>query len=54
VPFDDAKWSAPLTLTYSYDDWAIGNIAHELGYEDEAKEYWRRSKFYKNVWNNKT
>ena len=35
--------SAPLTLSYAYDDWAIGNVANFMNLTDTANEYYNRS-----------
>ncbi len=35
--------SAALTLSYAYDDWAIGNIANYMNLTDTAQDYYNRS-----------
>lgn len=37
------------TLEYAYDDYALAKLAEALGHEDDAKELYRRSQFYRNV-----
>ncbi|CAF3805447.1 unnamed protein product [Rotaria magnacalcarata] len=54
VPYDMDHDSAPLTLSYSYDDWAIGNVMNAAGLTDEAKEYYERSTWFEHVFDNKT
>ena len=38
------------TLEYSYDCWCAAQLAKSIGKEQDAREYMRRSEFYKNVW----
>lgn len=40
------------TLEYAYSDWALSVMAASLGKEEIAKEYFEKSKNYKNIWNN--
>ena len=54
VPYDMDQHSAPLTLSYAYDDWAIGNVMYAAGLIDEAKEYYQRSTWFEHVFDNKT
>ena len=49
VPFDKDAHSASLTLSYAYDDWAIGNVMLAVGLKDEAQEYYQRSQWFENV-----
>lgn len=37
------------TLEYAYDDYALAKFAEALGHEEDAKELYRRSQFYRNV-----
>ena len=39
------------TLEYAYSDWALATFAKSLGKEELAKEHFKRSKNYKNIWN---
>jgi len=39
------------TLEYAYSDWALATFANSLGKKDIAKEYFEKSKNYKNIWN---
>ncbi|CAF0869864.1 unnamed protein product [Didymodactylos carnosus] len=50
VPYEQDPAAASLTLSYAYDDYAIGNILSAVGLKDEANEYYSRSKWYKNIW----
>ena len=54
VPYDLDQQSAPLTLSYAYDDWAIGNVLNATGLIDEAKEYYQRATWFEHVFDNKT
>ncbi|CAF2134616.1 unnamed protein product [Rotaria magnacalcarata] len=54
VPFDMDEYSASLTLSYAYDDWAIGNVMHAAGLIDEAQEYYSRSQWFEHVFDNNT
>ena len=54
VPSDIDRESAPLTLSYAYDDWAIGNVMNASGLVDEAKEYYRRATWFEHVFDNTT
>ncbi|CAF4598610.1 unnamed protein product [Rotaria sp. Silwood1] len=54
VPSDMDQHSAPLTLSYAYDDWAIGNVMNAAGLTDEAKEYYKRATWFEHVFDNKT
>jgi len=38
------------TLEYAYSDWCLGRFAESLGKADIAKEYYEKSKAYKNIW----
>ncbi|CAF4295524.1 unnamed protein product [Rotaria sordida] len=52
VPFDMDEYSASLILSYAYDDWAIGNIMYTAGLIDEAQEYYNRSQWFENIFEN--
>lgn len=54
VPYDLSRDSAPETLSYAYDDWAIGNVMTAAGLIDEGKEYYRRSTWFEHVFDNTT
>ena len=54
VPEEMDHGSAPLTISYAYDDWAIGNVMNAAGLIDEAKEYYKRSTWFEHVFDNKT
>ena len=49
VPYDMDSESASLTLSYAYDDWAIGNVMRIAGLSDEAQEYYNRSRWFEHV-----
>ncbi len=54
VPEDKSRASVSKTLEYAYDDWCIAQMAKKMGKEDICKEFTRRSKSYKNVFDPKT
>ncbi|MBP0902982.1 GH92 family glycosyl hydrolase [Mariniflexile gromovii] len=39
------------TLEYAYSDWALATFAKSLGKNDIAETYFKKSKNYKNIWN---
>ena len=39
------------TLEYAYSDWALGTMAMSLGKNKIGEEYLKKSKNYKNIWN---
>ncbi|WP_117883779.1 GH92 family glycosyl hydrolase [Aureibaculum luteum] len=39
------------TLEYAYSDWALATMAKSLGKDAIADEYFKKSKNYKNIWN---
>ncbi|KAJ3026481.1 UNVERIFIED_CONTAM: hypothetical protein HDU68_005559, partial [Siphonaria sp. JEL0065] len=43
--------SGSRTVEYAYGDFAIGEIARRLGYEEDAKVFRKRSGNWKNLWN---
>jgi len=53
VPYDIDSQSASLTLSYAYDDWAIGNVMSAAGLVDEAQEYYNRSLWFENIFDSK-
>ena len=54
VPSDMDPHSASLTLSYAYDDWAIGNVMHAAGLPEEAQVYYNRSLWFENVFDKRT
>ena len=38
------------TLEYAYSDWCLARLAEELGEEEIAREYQKRSEAWRNVW----
>lgn len=40
-----------MTMEYAYSDWCMGKFAESLNKTDIAQEYYRRSQYYKNIWN---
>ena len=49
LPADLKAETVTKTLEYAYDDWCIARMAESLGKEDIAKEYYRRSLSYKEI-----
>jgi predicted alpha-1,2-mannosidase len=54
VPYEMDHESAALTLSYAYDDWAIGNVMRIAGLPDEAQVYYNRSLWFENVFDSKS
>ncbi|MCD8165535.1 MAG: GH92 family glycosyl hydrolase [Bacteroides sp.] len=49
VPSDFSGVSASVTMEYSYDDWTVAALAEHLGNPGVTKEYLKRAKSYRNV-----
>jgi predicted alpha-1,2-mannosidase len=49
-PFEKRQ-AVAVTLAGSYDDWAVGELAKELGKNDDYKTFNAHAANYKNVWN---
>lgn len=45
-------WSLSRTLEYAYDDYCIAVMAEKMGETEIAKEFFKRSENYKNLFNN--
>ena len=54
IPSDKEEESATKTLEYSYDDWAMAQLARKLGHEDDAALFEKRSLNYRNLWDKET
>lgn len=54
IPSDKEHESVSKTLEYAYDDWCISDFAVSAGSGTYDKEFYTRSQFYKNVFDNKT
>jgi len=52
-PFEKRQ-AVAVTLAGSYDDWAVGEMANELGKKEDWKKFNARSFNYKNLWNNRS
>lgn len=50
----EKRQSVSVTLEHSYDDWAVARIAKALGKDDEYTYFMRRSRNYRNLYNNDT
>lgn len=48
-PFEKRQ-SVAVTLGHSYDDWALAEMAGELGKEDDYELFIKRSQNYRNLW----
>jgi predicted alpha-1,2-mannosidase len=51
-PFE-RRQAVAVTLGGSYDDWAVAQMAKELGKKDDYTKFSARAYNYKNLWNNK-
>ncbi|MBK8231961.1 MAG: GH92 family glycosyl hydrolase [Candidatus Eisenbacteria bacterium] len=49
IPNDRESESVSKTLEYAYDDWCIASLAAELGREEIAREFARRSRSWRNL-----
>lgn len=54
IPSSEEHESVSKTLEYSYDDWCIASFAQQIGREDIADQYEKRSLNYRNLYNPKT
>jgi len=50
----EKRQAVAVTLGGSYDDWAVAQMAKELGKTDDYKKFSLRGLNYKNLWNNDT
>ena len=46
----ERRQAVAVTLGHSYDDWALAQMARELGKEDDYKLFLGRSQNYRNLW----
>jgi predicted alpha-1,2-mannosidase len=46
----EKRQSVALTLGHSYDDWALGQMAKEVGKDADYQFYMKRSENYRNLW----
>lgn len=49
VPLDVLAESTSITLEYAYDDYVIGQFLTALGDKESAAQYYKRARYYKNV-----
>lgn len=54
VPVEEESESVSKTLEYAYDDWTIATMAEALGKTEEAKKFYERAQYYKNVFDPET
>ena len=47
----ERRQAVAVTLGASYDDWAVAQMAHELGKDSDYHAFMRRSANYRNLWN---
>lgn len=47
----ERRQAVAVTLGGSYDDWAVAQMAHELGKDSDYHFFLRRSENYRNLWN---
>lgn len=50
-PYNNDGWSLSKTLEYAFDDYCIAQMAEKMGKADIAKEFYARSRNYRNVYN---
>jgi predicted alpha-1,2-mannosidase len=50
---NERRQSVAVTLGHSYDDWALGQMAKELGDQNDYKTFDARGSNYKKLWNEK-
>jgi predicted alpha-1,2-mannosidase len=50
TPFEKRQ-AVAVTLGGAYDDWAVAEMAHDLGKNDDYKTFTARALNYKNLWN---
>lgn len=48
----EKRQAVAVTLGGSYDDWAVGQLAKDLGKQDDYTLFSKRGMNYKNLWNN--
>jgi len=51
IPDDKDGIAVCDSLSYAFDDWAVGNIALAMGLQSDAEIFHNRSQNYRNVWN---
>ena len=49
--YNSENWSLSRTLEYAFDDFCIAEMAQRMGKTELAKEYYKRSQNYRNVFN---
>jgi len=49
----EKRQAVAVTLGASYDDWAVGQMAKELGRQADYKKFSQRALNYKNLWNSR-
>ncbi len=54
IPADSDHESVSKTLEYAYDDWCIGTMAKEMGYQAIADSFMLRAQGYKHLYDYKT
>ncbi|RBQ07891.1 GH92 family glycosyl hydrolase [Pedobacter miscanthi] len=50
----EKRQAVAVTLGHSYDDWALGQLAKDLGKADDYRKFNLRGSNYKNLWDNKS
>ncbi len=50
----EKRQAVAVTLGHSYDDWALGQLAKDLGKDGDYKKFNLRGKNYKNLWDSKS
>ena len=51
---NERRQSVAVTLAYSYDCWCLAELARDFGTKEDVAEFTRKSRFFRNLWNEKT
>lgn len=54
VPVESGKWNVSKTLEYAFDDWAIAQMAQELGKADDYQYFLERSQNFRHHFDTQT
>ncbi|MCD6354729.1 MAG: GH92 family glycosyl hydrolase [Prolixibacteraceae bacterium] len=53
-PNDLVRSGVSVTLEHAYDDWTVALAAHQMGNDEVAEKFLKRSQNYRNVWDKET
>ena len=54
LPDNLQNTSVSITLEQAFDDWCVAAVAKKLGKEEDYKRFYKRSEFYRNLFDSKT